>query len=103
MLKRYCVIIIILLLTSKIMMSQHFHDKETARYECVSDSLNEILFLGDDTLRMYRFISKLDSVISAKESKLNILHIGGSHVQADVFTNRIRNNFNELKEPYTSV
>lgn len=98
MLKRYCVIIIILLLTSKIMMSQHFHDKETARYECVSDSLNEILFLGDDTLRMYRFISKLDSVISDKESKLNILHIGGSHVQADVFTNRIRNNFNELND-----
>lgn len=98
MLKRYCVITILLLLTSKITMSQHFHDKETARYECVSDSLNEILFLGDDTLRMYRFISKLDSVISAKESKLNILHIGGSHVQADVFTNRIRNNFNEFND-----
>lgn len=98
MLKRYYIITILLLLTSKITMSQHFHDKETARYECVSDSLNEILFLGDDTLRMYRFISKLDSVISAKESKLNILHIGGSHVQADVFTNRIRNNFNELND-----
>lgn len=98
MLKRYYIITILLLLTSKITMSQHFHYKETARYECVSDSLNEILFLGDDTLRMYRFISKLDSVISAKESKLNILHIGGSHVQADVFTNRIRNNFNELND-----
>ena len=98
MLKRYYIITILLLLTSKITMAQHFHDKETARYECVSDSLNEILFLGDDTLRMYRFISKLDSVISAKESKLNILHIGGSHVQADVFTNRIRNNFNELND-----
>ena len=98
MLKRYYIITILLLLTSKITMSQHFHYKETARYECVSDSLNEILFLGDDTLRMYRFISKLDSVISDKESKLNILHIGGSHVQADVFTNRIRNNFNELND-----
>ena len=98
MLKQYYIITILLLLTSKITMSQHFHYKETARYECVSDSLNEILFLGDDTLRMYRFISKLDSVISAKESKLNILHIGGSHVQADVFTNRIRNNFNELND-----
>lgn len=79
--------------------NQKWHDKKkTTSYECVVDSLNKILFLGDDTSRMNIFLDKFSSAINGNDTTLNIIHFGGSHVQADVFTNRIRHNFNDMKE-----
>jgi lysophospholipase L1-like esterase len=36
------------------------------------------------------FYDKIDSLIRFGDRKINILHIGGSHIQADIYTNQIR-------------
>lgn len=36
------------------------------------------------------FFKRLDSVYEGKEDKLHIFHIGGSHIQADIYSNKLR-------------
>ena len=56
---------------------------------------NRLIYPGD-SLPMERFFCKLDSVLFLGEGNLNIMHIGGSHVQAGVFTQQFRNDLLEL-------
>jgi len=42
---------------------------------------------------MYYFISKFDSVVTHKSGNINIVHIGGSHVQAGTFPHTVRQEF----------
>lgn len=46
--------------------------------------------------KMKYFVNKLDSVLLFNKGRVNILHIGGSHVQADFYTNVIRMNIDSL-------
>ena len=52
---------------------------------------NQLLYPGD-SLPMERFFSKMDSVVFLGEGNVSIMHIGGSHVQAGVFTQQFRDN-----------
>jgi lysophospholipase L1-like esterase len=51
---------------------------------------NRIIYPGD-SLDMERFFEKLDSVLFLGQGNVSIMHIGGSHVQAGVFTQQFRN------------
>ena len=51
---------------------------------------NQLIYPGD-SLPMERFFEKLDSVVFFG-GNVNIMHIGGSHVQAGVFTQQFRDN-----------
>jgi lysophospholipase L1-like esterase len=44
--------------------------------------------------------SKFDSLIKTGENRINIVHIGGSHIQADIYTHRIRQ---EMQSFYPGV
>ena len=52
---------------------------------------NKIQYPGD-SLAMERFFQKMDSVVFFGEGNVSIMHIGGSHVQAGVFTQQFRDN-----------
>ena len=52
---------------------------------------NRLVYPGDNQ-PMERFFQKMDSVIFLGEGNVNIMHIGGSHVQAGVFTQQFRDN-----------
>ena len=52
---------------------------------------NQIIYPGD-SLAMERFFQKMDSVIFFGEGNLSIMHLGGSHVQAGMFTQQFRDN-----------
>ena len=47
---------------------------------------------GKDSTRLNRFFQKIDTLLEVGEGQINILHIGGSHVQADMFSHRVRQN-----------
>lgn len=51
---------------------------------------NQLLYPGD-SLAMERFFSKMDSMLFLGKCNVSIMHIGGSHVQAGVFTQQFRN------------
>ena len=52
---------------------------------------NQLLYPGD-SLDMERFFQKMDSAVFLGEGNISIMHIGGSHVQAGVFTQQFRDN-----------
>ena len=52
---------------------------------------NRLTYPGD-SLPMERFFSKMDSVVFLGEGNISIMHIGGSHVQAGIFTQQFRDN-----------
>ena len=45
-----------------------------------------------DSSHLHLFFNKFDALIETGEGNINILHIGGSHVQAGTFPHRIRKN-----------
>ena len=57
--------------------------------------------LASESPTFNRFFAKLDSVYAGKAKKLHIFHIGGSHIQADIYSNKLRTylqNTNELSQ-----
>ncbi|MCF8331068.1 MAG: hypothetical protein K9H84_01305 [Bacteroidales bacterium] len=67
-------------------------------------SCDEYTFINPDTNNleinespsMSHFFSKLDSLVLFGDRKLNIFHIGDSHIQADFFSHRLRDNFQNI-------
>ena len=53
---------------------------------------NQFVYPSGESPMMERFFNKLDSVVFFGKGNVNIMHIGGSHVQAGTFTQRFRDN-----------
>ena len=70
--------------------------KSVDEYPFVKYELNRIQIPSHDSSRLDLFYAKLDSVVLCRKSKVNVLHIGGSHVQADIFSNQVRLNMDSL-------
>ncbi len=65
--------------------------KSVPDYKFAHFGHNTILYPGD-SLAIERFFRKMDSVVFFGEGNVSIMHIGGSHVQAGVFTQQFRDN-----------
>ena len=65
-------------------------------YKWINYNLNQIRIPGNDSTRLNAFFQRLDSFYYFREGRLNIMHIGGSHVQADVFSNQVRRNLDRI-------
>ncbi len=63
---------------------------ETLLPKCARPDSNFISLPGGLSPEMALFIDKLDSVLLYGKGRVSILHIGGSHVQADMYTNEFR-------------
>lgn len=49
-----------------------------------------VLAYADSAQAFNRFFDKLDSVYRGENTRVHIFHIGGSHIQADVYSNKLR-------------
>lgn len=67
------------------------------QYICVNDSVYGSLIYPGDRSGMEHFYTRLDSMLT-DGCNVNILHIGGSHVQAGDISGQIRSNFSRLGE-----
>lgn len=63
---------------------------------CAQPDSNFIRFPGGTSAEIDRLVARLDSVLLFEKGRVNIVHIGGSHVQADIYTNIIRTNIDSL-------
>lgn len=68
---------------------------EISGYPFVKYDSNQIKLYGDSQ-QFKKFYSKLDSVINFGKGQINIISIGGSHIQADIYTGEMRNRFQNL-------
>ncbi|MDE5788729.1 MAG: hypothetical protein K2H79_09385, partial [Bacteroidaceae bacterium] len=67
---------------------------EIAEYACLhTDAGKDSLQFPGDTAAFMTFYRKLERLFTEGEGSVNILHIGGSHVQAGFFSHRVRSHF----------
>ncbi|MFV0269582.1 MAG: GDSL-type esterase/lipase family protein [Draconibacterium sp.] len=64
-------------------------------YNFIRYDLNEMHFPGKRT-SIDCFYSKLEKQLTSGEGRINIVHIGGSHIQAGTFSGQMRNRFQTL-------
>lgn len=60
-----------------------------AQYDFIRYQENRLIFPGD-SMAMETFFDKMDDLIFSGTGKINIVHMGGSHVQADIVSGRVR-------------
>jgi len=74
----------------------HFHDfrdmdtSMRSKYPFVDYTKNNYAFYSKDSKNFETFYQKLKNIIDTKQGKLNMYHIGGSHLQADIYTHDVR-------------
>jgi lysophospholipase L1-like esterase len=66
------------------------------KYPYIRWGLNRFEFYSDTSPAFERFYEKFDSLVNKKDRQLHIYHIGGSHIQADVYTHRVRTYLQEF-------
>ena len=69
--------------------------RQLPHYDCVNYDANKLILKGDSN-KLRTFFAKLDSLALWGDNEINIVHIGGSHIQAGVFPNRMRINFSNI-------
>ena len=62
---------------------------------CVHPEASALVFPGDRSAQDSLY-ARLDSLLATGQGNLNVWHIGGSHVQAGFFPNRIRDDIDSL-------
>ena len=68
--------------------SQHYpHD--VPEHDFIDYQYNHIDFFKDSS-NFQKFYAKLDTLLFYGKGKINIVHIGGSHIQADMWSDRVR-------------
>ena len=75
--------------------------RQLPHYDCVNYDANKLILKGDSN-RLNTFFDKLDSLALWGNNEINIIHIGGSHIQAGVFPNRMRMNFSNILPGFTA-
>ena len=66
-----------------------YYDVDFSKYDFIDTSLNTIQF-PKGSASFDQFFNKLDTLVFENRGTVRILHIGGSHLQADVISGRIR-------------
>ena len=61
------------------------------KYPYINQDLNHLKIYGNKTWN--RFFRKLDRQYENGNENINIYHFGGSHIQADIWSNKLRENF----------
>lgn len=67
-------------------------EKALAGFDLFDTTSNQLIFPKGDSA-FTPFFEKLDSLVFENKGKIRILHIGGSHIQADVISGKIRERF----------
>ena len=86
-------IIILLSLNITDAHSQNLLVEVDSTYDCVKFDKSELTIFKGGRRNITPFFKQMEKIIDGEGGKLNIWHVGGSHVQAGAFSHRVRRNF----------
>ena len=84
------IILLFILFTIPFFGQTYILENHKSKFGPLINADANIFKMADNSPTFHRFFAKMDSVYSGKKQKLHIFHIGGSHVQADIYSNKIR-------------
>ncbi len=74
-----------------------FGTRRLPRYPFIHAEKNVLQFPGGESEDFRLFLRKLDTLVLTGKGDVRVLHVGGSHVQAGTWTDRLRSNFLSLR------
>ncbi len=80
---------ILLLISTSTIAQTYLLDSVKSQYDFVDWKINKIKY-ADDSPAFTRLYKKLNTIAEGKEDDIHIFHIGGSHIQADIYSNKLR-------------
>ncbi|NQY06045.1 MAG: hypothetical protein HRT68_07630 [Flavobacteriaceae bacterium] len=83
------IIIILLAYCFRLSGQEYILDSIKSEYEFIAYDKNELKF-ADSSKAFKRLFNKLDKIANDDEEKVHVFHIGGSHIQADIYSNKLR-------------
>ncbi len=89
MMKHNKLLFFLWLFTLPIMAQTYVLDTIQDKYPFVNWKANT-LKMAEDSPAFKKLFSKLDTIAKGGKEDLHIFHIGGSHIQADIYSNRLR-------------
>jgi lysophospholipase L1-like esterase len=84
----------LIILTANVCYAQQV-TVDLSQYPFIDSSKNK-LEIYNNSIYFKEFYNKIDTFLLENKGKINILHIGASHVQGGFFTNKIRKDFDLL-------
>ncbi|MCK7590581.1 GDSL-type esterase/lipase family protein [Subsaxibacter sp. CAU 1640] len=98
---KYALTILFLLINVTLSAQQYVLDSIEPTLGSLINREANTFKMASESPAFNQFFAKLDSIYSGKKDKLHIFHIGGSHIQADIYSNKIRTylqNTNEVSQ-----
>ena len=89
--KRLILIVFLLVLAASL------EARRLPRYPFIPADRNVLQFPGGESEEFDLFLRKLDTLLDTGKGDLRVLHVGGSHVQAGTWTDRLRAHFLALR------
>lgn len=93
---KYLIITFILLIGFKSFSQEYVLDEAIKKYDDLIHTEANVLLNAGNSPNFNHFFGQLDSIYSGKKNKLHIFHIGGSHIQADIYSNKLRTYFQNM-------
>jgi lysophospholipase L1-like esterase len=78
----------------------HLPKIDLPEYQFIDYTSNVIQIPGEDSSLIKTFYRKVDKLLKEEEGQINILHIGGSHVQADMLSHQVRNDLDVINSRF---
>lgn len=85
----------ILLLSQYLSAQPNSYLYQVNQYNFVRNDLNQLHNFGNDSYSQ-RFLQKLEKLVSTGEGRINVVQIGGSHIQAGMFSGQIRTRLQQM-------
>ncbi|MBO4531202.1 MAG: hypothetical protein J5767_11255 [Paludibacteraceae bacterium] len=100
--KRRIIFLALFLFEVLSLQAKGFLVRDTIPYDFLVDSLMSIQY--PDSIHHHRrdlFFDKIDSIVLCRKGKVSILHIGGSHIQADYFSHTVRCHLDSINDDFS--
>lgn len=89
-----CIVIFVFLMLHNLISWAQIYPHDYPDYDFINHDKNKLEF--SSTSNFPSFLEALNDLFSNGERNINIVHFGGSHIQADVWSHRIREHFHSL-------
>lgn len=83
------IILLLLVVSSSLMAQKYVLDSVKEQYSFVNWKNNKFLY-ADQSPAFAHLFNKLDTIAKGGLEDVHIFHIGGSHIQADIYSNKLR-------------
>ena len=97
---RYLLLILSFFLFSPIQLKAQEFKVEVPYYGLIDSEYDRILIPGKDSSVINKFFHRWSELWALGTGKINVLHIGGSHVQGGMLSNQVRRNLDKINNDF---